>query len=148
MGIYVILTIFSLVKIGDRPIQNISLTSEQKKEIKMWEKDKIVDNSLSMTCDMLTFSKKNEISHGKANCVGYAQFYSAICNYAFQTHHVNGKAKPVVGYIKIGGLNICNIAQHLAPNKKWKNFTKDHDFVEVTINGKTKYIDPSIYDFF
>lgn len=138
--------IISLVKVSDRPIQSVNLSNELKKEIQLWEgtEDDLVIKSLEKTAHLLEFSQKNDIKNGKANCVGYAQLCSAICNYAFLAHHVDGHAKPVVGYLKVGGVNLCDLAKAIAPSKKWKNFVKDHDFVEVTINGKTQYIDPSL----
>ena len=148
MGIYVLISLFSFVKIADRPVQNIQLSSQTKQEIQTWNQDSIIEKSLELTCRMLQFSTKNNIKEGKANCVGYAQLYTSICNYAFARNNKNAHATPVVGYIKLGDFNLCNIAKSLAPNIKWKNFVKDHDFVEITINGKIQYVDPSLYDYF
>ena len=41
----------------------------------------IVDYSLRLTSELLAFDEKNNIQDGRANCVGYAQLCSYICNY-------------------------------------------------------------------
>ena len=46
-----------------------------------------VKYSMRLTADLLSFTEKNDLDNGKANCVGYAVLCSRICNYAFQ---VNG----------------------------------------------------------
>jgi hypothetical protein len=33
------------------------------------------------------------------------------------------------------------------PNRRLKNFTKDHDFVEFDFGGDIVYVDPNIYDY-
>lgn len=55
-------------------------------------KSQIIDYSMKTTCDLLSFSMKNDKGIGqnkplKANCVGYAALCNAICNYAFK---ING----------------------------------------------------------
>ena len=150
MGILLFVTLLSLVKTADRPVQNVALSTELKQEISMWKgtEDEMVVKSLEKTEQILTFAQKNDIKNGKANCVGYAQLYVAICNYAFQKNNYKCRAKAVVGYVKSGGINICKQLKSIMPNTKWKNFVKDHDFVEIHLRGKTYYLDPSIYDVF
>ena len=101
--------------------------------------------SIRKTADLLRFSQRNNIADGKANCVGYAQLCAAIYNCGAKAHKISGYARPVVGYIEIGPLNICSIARSIAP-RKWKNFVKDHDFVEFTIDKDIFYADASVYD--
>lgn len=138
----------SFQKIADRPQTVSILTNFQKQRIReetkgMTEKQ-IMDYSLKTTSKMLSFSKKNNISKGKANCIGYAKLCSDICNYAFYENQIKASAKPVVGYIKILGFNVHPVVQKLTP-ESMKNFVKDHDFVEITPNHT--FIDPSLYDY-
>lgn len=138
----------SFQKIADRPQTVSILTNSQKQQINeetkgMTEKQ-IVNYSLKTTAQMLSFSKKNNILKGKANCVGYAKLCSEICNYAFQKNQIKASAKPVIGYIRILGFNIHPIAQKLMP-KNMKDFVKDHDFVEIM--PKHIHIDPILYDY-
>jgi hypothetical protein len=108
--------------------------------------EEIVKYSLDLTAELLRFTRVNALKDGKANCVGYAQLCSNICNYAFAACHSKARTKPVVGYITICGVNVCKVAHFLAPAKD-KNFVKDHDFVEYRHrDGTTSFFDPSIYD--
>ena len=140
----------TLVKLNDRPRHDSWLNEEIKNTISAritadTSEEAIIRFSLYLTAELLEFSEKNAIAKGKANCVGYAQLYSDICNYCFRvSHKPNCHAKPVVGLVKIGGININTIAIHLIPWRK--NFFKDHDFVEITTPTKHLYIDPSVYD--
>ena len=95
---------------------------------------------------MLSFRCKNDIDNGKANCVGYAKLCAAISNHAYTTHHINAKAKPVVGYVKFYSINVCQALVCSKMPKGWNDFFKDHDFVEFQIAGQTIYADPSLYD--
>ena len=83
---------------------------------------------------------------GKANCVGYAQLCAGICNQALAGNGIIGQAKPVVGYIESHGINWCKVLKAVAPKDSYKNFVKDHDFVELVTGSRTYYFDPSIYD--
>ena len=108
--------------------------------------EEIVKYSLDLTAELLRFTRVNALKDGKANCVGYAQLCSNICNYAFAGSHSKARTKPVVGYIEICGIDMCKVAYFLAPAKD-KNFVKDHDFVEYHHqDGTTSFFDPSIYD--
>ena len=106
----------------------------------------IIDYSLALTAQELQFAEKNDIANGKANCVGYAQLCSAICNQALAANGYSNRSKPVVGYVKNCGINICPVIKAIAPNSHWQNFVKDHDFVELKIGDIIYYFDPSIYD--
>ena len=92
------------------------------------------------------FDKKNDVKNGKANCVGYAQLCSEICNYALLQNGHSNRVKPVVGYVTFYGINLCSILQIIVP-KEYKNFVKDHDFVELKLENKVKYFDASLYDY-
>ena len=35
----------------------------------------------------------------------------------------------------------------LMPNERWRNFVKDHDFMEIETGNSIIYVDPSLYDF-
>ncbi|MBD5356080.1 MAG: hypothetical protein HDR88_03625 [Bacteroides sp.] len=95
------------------------------------------------TQKLLTFSTKCEPFDDrkvtKMHCVGYAQVYATICNYAFHVNNINGSAKPVVGSVKYNDVNLNSYSKYLP--KKWADFTKDHDFVEVKIGNSTYYVD-------
>lgn len=144
-----VLSSFSLVKTHNR-VQtyqlSITMVKEVNRQTKGMTEKQIIDYSLNLTAEKLQFSKRNNIASGKANCVGYAQLCSAICNQALMNNRYKCKAKPVVGYITDSGINLCKFFKSIAPNKHWQNFVKDHDFVELQINNKIYYFDPSIYD--
>lgn len=106
----------------------------------------IIKFSLKLTAKQLTFTEKNDLGENEANCIGYAQVCSCICNYALVHHGYTPSAKPVVGYVSFCGINICPILQKVVP-KKYKNFVKDHDFVELKYNDKVVYFDASLYDY-
>ncbi len=147
--ITILLTSFSLVKTGTRTAtyslpRNLSARVDH--ECRGMTLDEIIDYSLEMTAGELQFDVQNDIAGGKANCVGYAQLCSAICNQALESNGFRERSRPVVGYVKNCGLNICTILKTVAPSERWSNFVKDHDFVELQINGKAYYFDASIYD--
>lgn len=106
----------------------------------------IIENCSEMACGMLTFSAKNHIAEGKANCVGYAQLTAAIINHAFQTKQLPYHAKPVVGKVYLFGIDLNNVAQKILPDK-YRPFFKDHDFVEINMGEKILYKDTSLQDF-
>ena len=144
-----VLCSFTLVKTHDRAKSYslpLTLKNQITRETKGMTKKQIIDYGLNLTAKKLKFAEKNDIGHGKANCVGYAQLCSAICNQALKNNGYKCRAKPVVGYISNCGINLCELFKHVAPNKHWYNFVKDHDFVELQVEDKTYYFDPSIYD--
>lgn len=106
----------------------------------------IIKYSNEKTNELLEFSTKCETFDDrkvtKMHCVGFARVYSTICNYAFKVNHINGKAVPVVGIVKWYGVNLNSFSKYLP--QKWKNFTKDHDFVEVNYDNFTFYVDPTL----
>lgn len=125
----------------DRPLQ-----SEIKEDTKGMSAEEIRNYSVKKTAKILSFTVKNNLSKGEANCVGYAQMCASISNYAFRTNNIHASAKPVVGYVLFCGINLCNILKWCMPSKRWENFVKDHDFVEYHIEGQTIYCDASAYD--
>lgn len=155
IGVAVIIAIvmlmpISFVKTSDRGATHDYFPEKLRGRIKAetagYSDEEIVKYSLDLTAELLRFTRVNSLKDGKANCVGYAQLCSNICNYAFGAYHSKARTKPVVGYIEICGVDVCKVAYALAPDKD-KNFVKDHDFVEYRHrDGTTTFFDPSIYD--
>ena len=140
----------SFVKTSDRGATHDYFPEKLKERIKSetigFSDEEIVAYSMDLTAELLRFSWDNSLQNGKANCVGYAQLCSNICNYAFANCHSTARTKPVVGTIKVCGIDVCKLAYSLAPAKH-KNFVKDHDFVEYHHrDGTTSFFDPSIFD--
>lgn len=109
----------------------------------------IIKSSLRITSKKLTFGTgKTEydpnklIYSKKANCIGYALFYCAVCNDLLKKHHLsNWEACPGIGQLYVFGVNIHHYLHH--------PFLKDHDFVLIE-NKKTHKqfsVDPSLYDY-
>ena len=145
-----ILMPISFVKTSDRGANLDYFPEELKGRIKSetagYSDEEIVKYSLNLTSELLRFTRVNTLKDGKANCVGYAQLCSNICNYAFANCHSTARTKPVVGTIKVCGIDVCKLAYSLAPARH-KNFVKDHDFVEYHHrDGTISFFDPSIYD--
>lgn len=139
----------TLVKNGDRHSSYTlpePLSVQISDETKGMDLEQIVDYSLSLTASELRFSIKNDINNGKANCVGYAQLCAAICNQAMAINGIEGNSRPVTGYIESYGINWCKVLESISPKTSYKNFVKDHDFVELTAETRRYYFDPSIYD--
>lgn len=140
---------FDLVKTGDRQKTYMlpqSLKAKVELDTRVMDIEQIIGYSLTLTASQLRFSRYNEIDKGKANCVGYAQLCAGICNQALAGNGIIGHAKPVVGYIESNGINWCKVLKAVAPKDSYKNFVKDHDFVELVTDSRTYYFDPSIYD--
>ena len=149
LSLTISLSSFTLIKTGDR--QKIFTLPQSMKvkvdaETKGMDIKKIIDYSLKLTASRLQFSRYNDFKHDKTNCVGYARLCASICNQALATNGINGYAKPVVGYIESNGINLCNVLKAAAPKDSYKNFVKDHDFVELVTDSKTYYFDPCMYD--
>ena len=141
----------SLKRIRDRGYNPVSLSKNFIQKIAedtrgLGERE-IVIYCNKMTQEKLTFSTKcekfDDKKKTKMHCVGYAQVFSTICNYAFSVNKIKGSAQPVVGHVYMNGMNLNDYSKLLP--EKWKNFTKDHDFVEVTLSdGKTIFVDASL----
>ena len=146
----VVLMPISFVKTSDRGTTHDYFPEELKGRIKAetvgFSDEEIVEYGLDLTAEMLRFTRVNSLKDGKANCVGYAQLCSNICNYAFLVRSSTARTKPVVGIIKVCGIDVCKLAYSLAPARH-KNLVKDHDFVEYHHrDGSISFFDPSIYD--
>lgn len=108
----------------------------------------IINYCVDITANLLEFSFKQDslFKHNifKAHCVTYAKVCASLCNEAFKANNIKAEAKPVVGYIKCFGINLCKWYYSL--NTKHKNFFKDHDFVEIQGINYTIYVDPCLKD--
>ena len=145
----IVINTLTLVRIGERScfcLLSESLAAQISSEAKGMEIEQIIDYSLNLTANQLQFSRYNEINRGKANCVGYAQLCSAICTQALIVNGIEGYARPVVGYVESNGINWCKMLKAIAPKTSYKNFVKDHDFVELTTATEVYHFDPCIYD--
>ena len=142
---------FSLSKTADRNSAAYPLSTDLKERIKVGTVGKdemeLIKYALNMTAETLQFATKNNIVGGSANCVGYAQLGAAVCNYTFAVNGSPSKAKTVVGDVKFWGISICEVLKMLMPNERWRNFVRDHDFVEIETEDAIIYVDPSLYDF-
>ncbi len=140
-------THISLIKLQDRPYTRTKLSKSSKEYIESMTVDcessiDIIHCCNDMIRSHLSFAQKNDIAHRKANCVGYAKYTADVMNYAFKVNHINDYAKPVVGHVILGWTNLNKLLTAIVP-KKYKNFIKDHDFVETS----EYYFDPTLYDF-
>jgi hypothetical protein len=138
-----------LVKSHDRA-QTYTLPKEVKEDLSdIYISDELdlIKFSIKYTADHLEFSEKNKLDKGKANCVGYAQYCSAVINILMKNIKSEDRAKPVVGVLKIDKLDLCQFISSKMPNSKLRNFTKDHDFVEIHIYDDIVYVDPCLYDY-
>lgn len=150
---------FDLRKTSNRPYNPIPLNKELKERIKrdivvMDDASSIVRYSCSLTAELLEFSKHNDIPNGKANCIGYAQLSSTICNYAFSIFEGEDasikkcKARPVVGTVHYLRINLNKLSQSILPHK-YRPFFKDHDFMEVDFDGgNVIFVDACLHDYF
>ena len=111
---------------------------------------KIINASLSITAQQLSFTSGNNdedpnklVYSNKANCIGYAAFFSATCNRLLENDNLNEQwfAQPQIGQLYFLGKNIHPYFKSA--------FFKDHDFVTVQnkITGQTLAVDPSINDY-
>ncbi|MCM1296574.1 MAG: hypothetical protein NC311_13640 [Muribaculaceae bacterium] len=148
IGCVVFLSQIRLEKERYKPTQEYALTSDIKDRICQIISDnpiEIIKASNDLCCELLSFSVKNDIPNGKANCVGYAQLSSAIINYAFKLNDMPYKARPVVGQVYCFGINLTALSQKILPAKH-RPFFKDHDFVEVDLGDEIIYTDSSLQD--
>lgn len=134
----------------DKSSINCSLTSDLRNQVieisyNSHTPQDIIKKCSKLVCESLSFTAKNDIKNGKANCVGYAQLTSATINYAFKIKNLPYKAKPVVGKVYLFGINLNNVAQKILP-QKYRQFFKDHDFVEIDLEDKIIFIDTSLQD--
>ena len=109
----------------------------------------LVKLSLKLTSWKLTFSSgENEkdpnklISSKEANCIGYAAFFTAICNELLDKHRLyDWTAKPQIGQLYFLGTNIHPYLKSA--------FFRDHDFVTIenSSTGEVLAVDPSLNDY-
>lgn len=114
--------------------------------------DDIVSKSMKLTKNALSFSTELNsnnpnvlINNDNAHCVGYATFFSAVCNYLIEREQLNSKwiAKPERGELYFLGINIH---KYLGSS----SFVRNHDFVCIeNLSDQTEniYVDPSLYEF-
>lgn len=148
-GVIFLISQIKLQKDRDRSI-TYAITSDKKEQIKVICGDSdsttdLIKKCSELVCEQLSFTTKNNIQCGEANCVGYAQLTSATINYAFQIKNLPYKAKPVVGKVYLFGINLNNAAQKILPQRH-RPFFKDHDFVEVNAGSEVIYVDASLQD--
>lgn len=147
-----------LRKTHNRPYTPYPLSQELKERIRhdvvcMDAPMEVCRYSCALTAELLSFSEKNDIPNGKANCVGYAQLSSTIFNYAIKivsddiedSSLLKIKAYPVVGTVHLIGIDLTKLSQKILP-KKYRPFFKDHDFMEVDYGNDTVLIDACLYD--
>ena len=141
---------FRLVKTANRESNTYGLSQEVKDRIMrdnpLGDYENAIKYSLNLSSSLLRFTEKNRINEGEANCIGYAVLCSAICNYVLELNNLSQRSRPVVGYVTCLGINICPILQRVVP-KRYKNFVKDHDFVELDTDSYCIYFDASLYDY-
>lgn len=146
----ILLCPFSLEKTTDRSYPEYPLSNELKEQIRnassTYYELSAIELSLDITGSLLEFSEKNDIKNGKANCVGYAQLFTSICNYMLKVDGRKERVKPVVGHIKWCGINLCEVLKAIVP-KKYESFVKDHDFIELEYEDKYVYVDPTLFDY-
>lgn len=139
----------TLVKDHERA-NAFSLTESLKKKVtvdtKGMDEEDIIQYSLNTTAQNLRFTRFNNLKKGQANCVGYAKFCSSVCNEGFKNNRIRYRAHTVVGFIKIGDINICNVLKVAMHDPEYRNFVKDHDFVEVVTDKWVYQFDPCLYD--
>lgn len=110
------------------------------------DETEIIRSCCEFACKKLSFHRKNNLKNKEANCVGYAQYTTAILNFAFKYKGLLSKARPVVGQVHLYGLNLHPLAMAIMPTNL-KSFFRDHDFVEIRKEkGDAIYIDTSLQD--
>lgn len=149
---YLILGCIRYRKISERGTHACVLTANLKKEIEkecfgIEDGRELIKRCDRIVCRNLRFAYKNQISKGKANCVGYAQMTSDAVNYAFQLNHLLYKAYPVYGRVHLFGIDLHPFVMGLLPSK-YKAFFKDHDYVEILLDGEIINVDSSFRDLF
>ena len=125
----------SLRKTDNRPFVSYSFTEAEAKDLQTRlestsDEMEIIKRCNEFVCEELSFYRKNNLKMRKANCVGYAQYTSALLNYAFKYKRLRSKAGPVVGQVHLYGFNLHPLTMLIVPNNL-KSFFKDHDFVEI-----------------
>lgn len=107
--------------------------------------EQIIDACADISTSNLSFSRKNNLDQGTANCIGYAQHTAALLNMAFREKGMPYRARPVVGVVTLFGLDLCKLSQSSLP-QDMRAFFKDHDWVEVSGEDRRWYVDSSLRD--
>ncbi|MBR5686839.1 MAG: hypothetical protein IKX36_02655 [Prevotella sp.] len=149
VGLIVIIFSFATLEKTSEVQSYYNIPDSLREQVRLYtqgmESVQIAKKCVELTADLLKFSRQEDLNNHQANCVGYAKICASLCNYAFRVNHINASAKHVRGYVSCLGVNLCSIAAALCP-ESMANFVKDHDFVEIQTEGRSIYIDPSIYD--
>jgi hypothetical protein len=112
--------------------------------------ESIIKKSLDITSQQLRYSSYSSktnpnklIYTGEAHCVGYASFFTTLCNGILEKHKLSDQwiAKAKVGQLYFFDVNIH---QYFS-----SPFFKDHDFVviENQRTGQTFSVDPTVSDY-
>ena len=136
------------IVMNDRLIQYIEENCTKKDSLNI---EAVIKESLSLTSKALnfTFSKNSRdpnilIDTKKANCIGYATFFSTVCNYQLKKYNLSEHwvTSSEIGQLYVLGINIHNYFD--------SSFFKDHDFVIVRNKTTRDFfaVDPSINDYF
>lgn len=150
------LAIFGVLSQTGISYEIISTVSEkaQSSPIKITVKSKnidtLIDYSLGVTTDKLSFSLKSSgnskvnilSSTGKAHCVGYARYFAAVITETLAKNDLDHyKVTHVRAKIQILGFNVHQFFNHPA--------FKDHDVCVITNieTGERIFVDPSLSEF-
>ena len=68
------------------------------------------------SCKKLLFHRKNNLKIGEANCIGYAQYTTALLNSAFTYKNLSSTASHVVGQVHLYGINLHPLAVGVMPD--------------------------------
>ena len=137
----------SYVITNNKLIQYIEENGIEKESINI---EDIIKRSLSLTSKALNFTfsendrNPNQLIDSKtANCIGYAAFFSTVCNYQLKKYNLSEQwiVSSEIGQLFVFGINIHNYFD--------SSFFKDHDFVIVKnkITEEVFAVDPSINDY-
>jgi len=110
----------------------------------------IIETSLSLTSKTLAFSDGHHdqdpnmlITTKRANCIGYAAFFSTVCNQILAEHNLDAIwiARPLIGQLYFWDTNVHPYFKSA--------FFKDHDFavIENKSTGEIYAVDPSLNDY-
>lgn len=103
----------------------------------------LTDNTLCFASTGTTDNPNKLIVSERAHCVGYAAFFTTVCNELLWKNnmHETWVAQQHIGKLTVFGKNIH--AFFKSP------FFRDHDFVIIKnkITGETIAVDPSLYDY-
>ncbi len=110
----------------------------------------IATDALQLTADKLRFASEGTsnnpnglITSQRAHCVGYAAFFTTVCNELFRLHNMQDTwvAQHHIGKLFAFGNNVHTYFQ--------SPFFRDHDFVLIKnkTTGETIAVDPSLYDY-